>query len=165
MPDPRDSTYDHLLLCAGCSPDVIRHCHAVARLAERYAKCAGIADPDLVFGGAMLHDIGRGKTHSIRHAQVGGRICRDLGLPEAVARLVERHIGAGMTADECSLAGLFPIDSVPGSLEEKIVANADNLIRGESRISIYDRLERSFFLPRRVRRRIYRLWLEMEQYC
>lgn len=164
MPDSRDSSYEALLFSAGCSPGVIAHCHTVAELAAEYAERTGIADPSLVHQGAMLHDIGRGKTHSIMHAQVGSRICRDLGLPEAVALVVERHIGAGMTADECTLAGLLPIDCVPESLEEKIVADADNLVRARSRISIYNRLESSIYLPKKVRKRMYRLWLEIEQY-
>jgi len=164
MHDSHDSSYEALLFSAGCSPAVIAHCKAVARLADVYARRSGIADPSLVHEGAMLHDIGRGKTHSIRHAQEGACICRNLGLPDSVARLVERHIGAGMTADECSLAGLLPINCIPKSIEEKIVANADNLVRGRSRISIYSRLGRSIHLSRRVRRRMYRLWIEMEQY-
>ena len=164
MPDSPGSSYEELLFSAGCSPGVIAHCKAVSRLADEYAERTGIADPSLVHEGAMLHDIGRGKTHSIRHAQEGSRICRDLGLPEAVALLVERHIGAGMTSDECTLAGLLPINCVPESLEEKIVANADNLVRGRHRISIYTRLGSSFFLSRKVRKRMYRLWLEMEQF-
>jgi uncharacterized protein len=164
MPDSRDSSYEALLFSAGCSPGVIAHCHAVAQLADEYAERTGIADPSIVHEGAMLHDIGRGMTHSIRHAQEGSRICRELGLPKAVALVVERHIGAGMTSDECTLAGLLPIDCVPESLEEKIVANADNLVRARSRISIYNRLESSHFLSRKVRKRMYRLWLEMEQY-
>ncbi|MDD5049084.1 MAG: HDIG domain-containing protein [Methanoregulaceae archaeon] len=164
MPDPPGPSYEALLSFAGCSPAVIRHCKAVTSLADEYAKRTGIADLSLVHEGAMLHDIGRGATHSIRHAQEGARICRDLGLPEEIVLLVERHIGAGMTADECSLAGLLPIDCVPKTLEEKIVANADNLVRGTTPVSIYNRLNRSYFLPRKVRRRIFRLWIEMEQY-
>ena len=163
MPDPPGSSYEALLFSAGCSPVVIRHCKAVTSLADEYAKRSHVADLSLVHAGAMLHDIGRGKTHSIGHAQEGAQICRDLGLPEEVVLIVERHIGAGMTADECSLAGLLPIDCIPGSLEEKIVANADNLVRGTEPISIYNRLERSYFLSRKVRRRIFRLWIEMEQ--
>ncbi|KQC10821.1 MAG: hypothetical protein APR55_08625 [Methanolinea sp. SDB] len=164
MPDPRDSLYEALLFSAGCSPAVIRHCMAVTSLADEYAQRTGIADLSLVHEGAMLHDIGRGKTHSIRHAQDGAQICRDLGRADEVALVVERHIGAGMTADECSLAGLLPIDCIPESLEEKIVANADNLVRGTTPVSIYSRLKSSYFLSRKVRRRIFRLWIEMEQY-
>ncbi len=112
----------------------------------------------------MLHDIGRSKTHGIGHAQSGAEICRKLGLPEEVARIVECHTGAGLTADECSLLGLLPVDCIPQTLEEKIVTNADNLVGGRHEISIERDLMEAFALKRNVRRRIYRLWLEMELY-
>ncbi|HUU74718.1 MAG TPA: HDIG domain-containing protein [Methanoregulaceae archaeon] len=150
---------------AGCTPGVINHCHAVTLLADEYAARMDIADTALVHQAALLHDIGRGRTHSLAHAQAGGQICRELGLPESLARIVERHIGAGLTADECSIERLLPIDCFPASLEEKIVANADNLVRGKTRISIFNRLMSSVSLPRRVKMRMYHLWLEMEQWA
>jgi uncharacterized protein len=76
--------------------------------------------------------------------------------------MVECHTGAGLTADECTLLGLLPIDCMPVTLEEKIVTNADNLAGGKRRISIEQDLMDSFSLPRKVRKRMYRLWLEME---
>jgi uncharacterized protein len=67
-----------------------------------------------------------------------------------------------MTADECTLLGLLPIDCMPETLEEKIVTNADNLAGGKHRISIEQDLTDAFALSRKTRKRIYRLWLEME---
>jgi len=87
-----------------------------------------------------------------------------MGFPEPVARIIERHTGAGLTADECTLLRLLPIDCVPVSLEEKIVANADNLIRGGREITIYERLDSLLYLNRKIRNRFYRLWLETEQF-
>jgi uncharacterized protein len=127
-----------------------------------YVRKSSLADPGLVLAGSMLHDIGRSRTHSIGHAQAGAAICRELCQPEAVARIVECHTGAGLTADECTLLGLLPIDCVPETLEEKIVTNADNLAGGKRRISIEQDMMDAFALPRKVRRRMYRLWLEME---
>jgi len=150
-----------LLRRAGCSEGVIAHCRAVRDLALTYASDPMI-DRELVATGALLHDIGRGVTHDLRHAEAGGEICRSFGLEEAVVAIVERHIGAGLTADECSLLGLVPRDCMPRTLEEKIVAHADNLVKGTRVITLEERLERSIALPRRQRERIRRLGQEME---
>ena len=158
--------YRSLLRSAGCDPKVIAHCDAVCKVAMQYADSSGIADRELVRAGAMLHDIGRGTTHSIAHAQVGADLCRSMGFPEEQARIIECHTGAGLTADECTLLGLLPRDCMPRTLEEKIVTNADNLTRGEPTGSRSTSTWRPvFFLPRKIRHRIYRLWLEMEQFC
>jgi uncharacterized protein len=156
--------YRDLLVSAGCSGKVIAHCETVTAVAMEYADPGSGADRDLVLAGAMLHDIGRSQTHGIGHAQAGAEICRNLGLPEEVARIVECHTGAGLTADECSLMGLMPIDCVPKTIEEKIVANADNLVGGRHEISIGRDLMEAFALKRVARTRIYRLWLEMEMF-
>lgn len=150
-----------LLRMAGCSAGVIAHCRAVRDLALTYASDP-LIDRGLVEAGALLHDIGRGVTHDIRHAEVGGEICRSFGLDEEVIAIVERHIGAGLTADECSLLNLLPRDCMPRTAEEKIVAHADNLVKGTRVITLDERLLHAIALPRRQRRRIYRLGLEVE---
>jgi uncharacterized protein len=154
--------FEGLLAREGCSPKVIAHCRTVRAIAMEYVHEGNTADPELVLAGSMLHDIGRSRIHSIVHAQAGAAVCRELGLPETVARIVECHTGAGMTADECTLLGLLPIDCMPKTLEEKIVTNADNLAGGNHRISIERDLMDAFALPRKVRKRMFRLWLEME---
>jgi uncharacterized protein len=160
MPEGRDC--DSLLREAGCSGKVIGHCHLVRTVSVRYAGSSGFADNGLVALGACLHDIGRGFTHSLHHAQRGAAYCREIGLPEEVARIVECHTGAGLSADECTLLRLLPISCIPETLEERIVAASDNLVRGNEEITIYDRLARSYSLSRRTRRRIYHLWLDVE---
>jgi uncharacterized protein len=157
-----DPYYDLLLKEAGCSRRVIAHCHAVRDLALAYAG-SGIFDCGLLNAGALLHDIGRGATHSIHHAQAGAEYCRNAGLPDEVARIVECHTGAGLTSDECTLLGLLPIDCMPQTGEEKLAANADNLMKGQREVSIYGRLESALYLDRRIKYRIYRLWLYGEQ--
>ena len=149
-----------LLRRAGCSDDVVAHCCAVRDLALAYAD--GIADRDLIEAGALLHDIGRGVTHDLHHAEAGGAICRAFGLDKRIERIVERHIGAGLTADECSLLCLAPRDCMPATLEEKIVAHADNLVKGIRAITMEERMMHAIALPRRQRKRIRRLGLEME---
>ncbi|MBP1929670.1 uncharacterized protein J2741_002217 [Methanolinea mesophila] len=160
---PEDGDCERLLRDAGCSANVIDHCSLVETVSVRYARCSGMADTGLVACGACLHDIGRGITHSLHHAQMGAAYCRDIGLPEEVARIVECHTGAGLSADECTLLGLIPISCIPITLEERIVAASDNLVRGGRVITIYDRIARSYALSRKIRRRIYHLWLDVER--
>jgi uncharacterized protein len=168
MPDPGfqhpDAWFDRTLQDAGCSRRVVAHCHTVRNIALSFCDRAGIADRDLVNAGALLHDIGRGVTHSLSHGQAGAAHCRALGLPEEVARIVERHTGAGLTADESTLLRLLPRTCIPETMEEKIVAGADNLAKGTQEITITGRLESARSLNRKVKRRIYRLWLETEQF-
>ena len=112
----------------------------------------------------MLHDIGRSRTHSIAHAQEGAAILREMGIREDVVRMAERHIGAGLTADECSLLRILPRDSLPQTLEEQIVANADNLVQGQRETSVIRLLQEGYRLKRRLRKRHYRLWIRMEAF-
>jgi uncharacterized protein len=165
MPDPAGKTYEKLLQDAGCSIKVIAHCRAVTECALDYAKGNPDTDFSKVEEGAMLHDIGRGSTHAIDHAQRGADLLRAQGFPEDVARMVECHTGAGLTADECTLLGLLPRDCVPTTTEEKIVTHADNLTAGHRRTTIEDTIGSAFQLPRKARKRMYRLALEVELLC
>lgn len=65
------------------------------------------ADEDLVYRGAMLHDIGiletdaagihcYGTAHYLLHGYLGARLMRAEG-DEDVARICERHTGTGLT--------------------------------------------------------------------
>ncbi len=127
-----------LLREAGCDTRVIRHCRAVTGLALELAGEDPLYDRDLVEAGGMLHDIGRSTTHGIGHAQAG----------------------AGLTADECALLRLVPRDCVPVTPEERLVAYADKLVAGDRLVSMEREIARSFALPHRSRRRMYRLWRE-----
>ena len=164
MPDPREQ-YEALLKKHGCSRRVVAHCRAVADCALEIAGDSPFIDRDLVLAGAMLHDIGRGTTHAIGHAQAGAGICRRLGCPGKVARIVECHTGAGMTADECSLLRLVPRDCVPKTAEERLVAHADNLAAGSRRTTIHEAFASAVHLDRRIRHRMYRLALDVEILC
>ena len=117
-----------------CPENVINHCKVVAREARKIAekiKANGVpVDVDFVESAAMLHDVGRGRTHSITHCIEGGKILKDY--PE-YARVCERHIGAGITKDEAVKLGMPAKDYLPETIEEKIVAHADNLV-GEDEV-------------------------------
>lgn len=156
------SEYESLLRSVGCDARVIRHSRAVAALALELAGDDPLFDRSLVEAGGMLHDIGRSVTHGIGHAQVGADLLRERGWPENICRIVERHTGAGLTPDECTLLCLLPRDCVPRTPEERLVAYADKRLRGDRVVSMEWELARSFALPHRSRRRMYRLWREME---
>ena len=155
------SRWDNLLIASGCSEEIRAHCAAVAGIAREYCGCTPV-DCDLVEAGSFLHDIGRSRSSGPDHAQAGAALLRDLGMDGRVCAIVERHIGAGLTADECSLLGLIPKDCVPSRIEEQIVAHADNLVRGTERQCIERLLGDSTFLPVRIRSRIFRLAMQME---
>lgn len=164
MPD-KTGKYAKILLDAGCSTKVIAHCRAVTECALEYAGGNPEVDFSLVEVGAMLHDLGRCRTHAIDHAQTGADMLRAKGFPEELARIVECHTGAGLTVDECTLLGLSPRDSIPCTTAEKIVTHADNLIAGNRRVSIDDTIGSAIHLPKRARKRMYRLALDVELLC
>ena len=85
IPTPKECLF--YLKKSGCSEEVIRHCMAVRDVAIRIAKKAH-ADVNLVEAGALLHDIGRSKTHGIRHAVEGVKIAKELGLPDIIINII-----------------------------------------------------------------------------
>jgi uncharacterized protein (TIGR00295 family) len=131
-----------LLRNSGCSEEVIKHCKAVRDVAIRLAKRAD-ADIKLVEAGALLHDIGRSKTHGIKHGVEGARIAKKLGLPDNIIRIIERHIGAGLPSNEAKKLGLSNRDFIPETLEEKIVCHADSLIENSRKQVIEQEVERA----------------------
>ena len=123
-----------------CSKKVVNHCKAVADLALETASVLEMRgfkiDFALVEAGALLHDIGRSKTHSVHHAVVGAEIAESAGLPDSVVAIIKRHVGGGITASEAEELG-WPKDIyVPVTLEEKVVAYADKLIEKGKRAPI-----------------------------
>lgn len=165
MPDYSTRSPEDLLHEAGCSKKVIAHCRAVRDCSLVYARRNPDADSSLIETASMLHDIGRSTTHSIRHAQAGADLLRSWDLPEDMARIVECHTGAGLTADECTLLGLLARDCMPQTTEEKIVTHADNLIAGATRVTIDESIASAIHLPKKARKRMYRLSLEVELLC
>ena len=161
-----------ILKASGCSPEVIRHCKAVSNLAVQIAwncKRNGIdVDIDLVRIGALLHDIGRSKTHSVHHPIVGARIAQSFKLPEQIIRIIKRHLGGGLTAEEASKLGWPKEDYLPETIEEKIVTYADKLIDGERIVPIEETIKK---ISRRLGadhpsiKRIINLHTEIRRLC
>ena len=137
---PDVDTCIRLLKKYGCSKEVITHCMVVRDVALKISEYVNV-DKKLVEAGALLHDIGRGTTHGIRHAVEGARIAYDIGLSYKLVFIIERHIGAGIPAEEAERLKLPKKDYLPITLEEKIIAHADNLVDGEVRQSIHDEVD------------------------
>lgn len=129
-----------LLKKYGASENVIEHIKAVRDYALEIARNVD-CDRNLVEIGAILHDIGRTRTHDIDHAVAGVEILRREGVDPKIILIVERHIGAGLTAEEAHQLGLPKKDYVPETIEEKIVCHADNLIGSKDRITIHQAIK------------------------
>jgi len=124
-----------------CPPNIIEHSRAVSRKALNIAsnfsdKKGSYVDLEQVETGAMLHDIGRSRTHTIKHAVVGAEILKNLNFPREIVKITLKHIGAGITPSEAEILGLPPRDYMPITLEEKIVAHADNLVNGTKEVDL-----------------------------
>ncbi len=132
-----------VLVNAGCSPDVVAHCITVSQTALSIAERVKVAvDRDLVRQGGLFHDIGRSRTHGIEHAIAGVEIGSHLGFSSQLIKIIERHIGAGITAVVAERLGLPKKDYLPLTPEEKIVSYADNLVSGLREMPFYEALER-----------------------
>jgi uncharacterized protein len=141
----REQAIEHLRK-NNCPPKIINHCEAVAKLALEIAsklEAKGIkVDLKLVEAGALLHDIGRTKSHAVDHGVVGAKIAESDGFPEELVKVIKRHVGGGITAQEAEKFG-WPKDIYePVTLEEKIVSYADKLIDGSKRVPIDLEIER-----------------------
>ncbi len=132
-----------VLVKAGCSADVVAHCVKVSETALSIAdRMNRTLDRELVRLGGLLHDIGRSRTHDIDHALAGVEIARDLGYSDSLVNIIERHIGAGITAAEAERLGLPRKDYLPVTPEEQIVSYADNLISGVREMPYHEALDR-----------------------
>ncbi|MCK9152221.1 TIGR00295 family protein [Methanobacterium alcaliphilum] len=118
-----------------CPEWVIHHSQAVKKKAMDISQNFDV-DEKLIQEGALLHDIGRCKTNDMHHAVIGACILSEHGFSEDLIKIVERHIGAGISKKEAILMGLPPKDYIPISLEEKIVAHADNLLNGSQEVNL-----------------------------
>ena len=124
---PNEAECIQLLERAGCKRRVIVHCCTVWAMAEAFVERID-CDRELVCAGALLHDIGRSVTHSIEHAVIGHSIVCDMGLPDEIAEIVRRHTGAGLDVEDAKGFGLPDADYIPRTIEQKIVAHADNMV-------------------------------------
>ena len=114
---------------AGCEIGVIEHCLAVESLSLLIGqRCGGKINLAVLCAGALLHDVGRSVTHDVQHVIRGVEILKALGIDLKVVNIVKKHIGAGLTREDAHNLGFPDDDYMPSTLEEKIVAHADNLV-------------------------------------
>ena len=114
----------------------MRHCQSVAGLASDIAEEKNLdIDPSEIEAAAMLHDIGifltdapsiecRGTQPYILHGILGAKLLREEGMDESVARVAERHTGAGISREEIISQGLpLPPDGdyMPASGLERLI--------------------------------------------
>ena len=176
----RPSRKDILTLMwgVGLSAEVIKHSLKVERkaleISLRIASHGSPVDLWLVRTGALIHDIGRSRSHRLDHGILGAELVRESPLfsifleprdRESLALICERHIGGGLTADEAAALGLPRRDFFPRSKEEKIISHADNLVL-DGVVSLEE--SRRAFLRRfgaesPVYKRIFRLGEEIER--
>lgn len=142
---PDKNSAIELLKLAGCSDKVINHCKVVSDcaldLAEKINHKGYGVDIELVQIGALLHDIGRSRTHDIRHGVEGFILAKEFGLDNKIATIIRTHIGAGIRPEDTVSLSLPPYRYIPLTLEEKIVAHADNLVEDETTVSISEKVE------------------------
>ncbi|MDR0768276.1 MAG: HDIG domain-containing protein, partial [Methanosarcinales archaeon] len=89
--------------------------------------------------GGLLHDLGRSKTHDMTHGLIGMKLAEKHGVEKPVLEIIKKHIGAGITREEAAEFGLPDDDYIPRTWEEKIVAHADNLVKGKKTITLEKR--------------------------
>lgn len=100
-------------------------------LAAGLKKKGAEVDVEAVVVGALLHDIGRSKTQTVRHGLEGSSLLEAEGLDRVVVEIVRKHVGAGLSPEEARRLGLPELDYIPRSLEERVVCFADKMVDGE----------------------------------
>jgi uncharacterized protein len=116
----------------GSDQIIVEHCQTVAKvaktLAEEFERRGINVDTQAVVAAAMLHDIGRSKTHTVRHGVEGSEIVEKEGADKKVVEIVRKHVGAGIAPEESRRLGLPDLDYIPRTLEERIVCFADKMV-------------------------------------
>lgn len=139
---------------------LLSHSVSVRDLAFEIARnlCLPL-DHDEIEAAAMLHDIGiiatnapgidcHGSAPYLCHGAIGADMLRDDGAPEFLARVAERHTGAGLTADEIADTAL-PLPPgrcyTPLSTLERLICYADCFFSkgGDGKIKNLDRVRNS----------------------
>ncbi|MBI3840347.1 MAG: HDIG domain-containing protein [Thaumarchaeota archaeon] len=116
----------------GSHEATIRHCKTVAKvsmiLAEELKRRGKKVDSGAILAGALLHDIGRTRTQTVRHGVEGSEILKDEGVDQDVLLIVRRHVGAGISPEEAKALGFPDLGYVPRTTEEAVVCFADKMV-------------------------------------
>ena len=130
-----------ILQDAGCEEKVIQHCQLVEAVALGFAKAIneshhGLVNEPLVTAGALLHDLGRAKTHDIEHVVWGVQMAQELDVDPFVVEIIRKHVGGGLTPNDAEQLGLPAWNMMPSTWEEKVVNHADSLVGERGRRTI-----------------------------
>ncbi len=108
-----------------------RHCLAVSRVAKRVGDVVApryALDTEYLTTGALLHDIGRYKTHDpVMHGVEGYRLLKSLG-HHREAFICASHVLCGMPCAEAVRYGLPPQDFLPTTIEERLIPVIDAMV-------------------------------------
>ncbi len=124
-----------------CEENVIQHCQLVEAVALGFAKAIneshhGQVNELLVTAGALLHDLGRAKTHDIEHVVRGVQMAQELDVDPFVVEIIRKHVGGGLTPHDAEQLGLPEWNMMPSTWEEKVVNHADSLVGARGRRTI-----------------------------
>ncbi|MFX1258277.1 MAG: HDIG domain-containing metalloprotein [Promethearchaeota archaeon] len=108
-------------------------------IANKINKAKELVDKNLIEIGALLHDIGRSKSHGFNHALIGAKILRERGFPEKLAKICETHILGGLDKEDAQMAGIPVRNYFPSTLEEKVICLADKHLAGKREVSLKER--------------------------
>lgn len=118
-----------LLKDQGMAPEDLEHSIQVAEKALEIAgRMDANLDMELIGRGALFHDLGKTQTHGITHGLIGAEKGAELGLPDTVNAIMEKHIRGGLTEPEAIELGLPVKDYTLHSLEERVIIYADRLV-------------------------------------
>jgi len=127
---------------AGAGAPVRAHAAQVADMARALAEASG-ADADYVEAAAWVHDIGRARTHGVRHTTEGFRLLVERGHPGYAPSCLSHYLKgrAPETVADAPLAAemrsLCDLETFPW--EERLVALADFLAAGDRRVRLEER--------------------------
>jgi len=145
---------------------IVQHCRTVARVSTILSDAIlakGMAvDARATLAGALLHDIGRSRTHEVGHGHVGASILEKEGVDEVVVEIVRRHVGAGISPEEAASLGFPKGDYVPRTLEQRVVCFADKMVGSDS-IRPFDEEVRRFERKGHDVKRLKKLKADLEE--
>lgn len=126
------------------------HCRQVAKVARRLADAADAAavDADLVEAQALLHDIGRSRTHGPLHGWTGFVLVRAHGFPREgrgclthwlKGRAPHELAGAGRLTPGFIERAFAAFEVEPWSLADSIVSLADSCVMNTTIVTLDER--------------------------
>lgn len=118
-----------LLKDQGMDAEDLEHSIQVAEKALEIASRMDVnLDMELIGRGALFHDLGKTETHGITHGLLGAEKGTELGLPDTVNAIMEKHIRGGLTETEAIELDLPVKDYTLHLLEERVIIYADRLV-------------------------------------